>query len=65
MFYRKTAMTTINRKSAKNEKEWVLTSIVFSMIITNWTDTTLLDVKKRKVALLEGSIIYKKGLMVY
>lgn len=58
-------MTTINRKSAKNEKEWVLTSIVFSMIITNWTDTTLLDVKKRKVALLEGSIIYKKGLMVY
>lgn len=58
-------MTTINRKSAKNEKEWVLTSIVFSMIITNWTDTTLLDVQKRKVALLEGSIIYKKGLMVY
>lgn len=46
MFYRKTAMTTINRKSAKNEKEWVLTSIVFSMIITNWTDTTLLDVQK-------------------
>lgn len=46
MFYRKTAMTTINRKSAKNEKEWVLTSIVFSMIITNWTGTTLLDVQK-------------------
>lgn len=39
-------MTTINRKYAKNEKEWVLTSIVFSMIITNWTDTTLLDVQK-------------------
>ena len=39
-------MATINRKSAKNEKEWVLTSIVFSMIITNWTGTTLLHVQR-------------------